>query len=270
MSSETGVIQIDPANVSLHGRLEPGRMFLVDMEEGRIVEDHEIKEKISSKRPYGEWLNQNLLHLKDIPYTGNKTLIEKESFIKRLQAFGYTEEDIKTLITPMSTLGKEAIGSMGTDTPLAVLSNKPQLLYNYFKQLFAQVTNPPLDGIREEIVTDTSMSVGSDTNIFDVTAQHAKKLRIQNPIISNEDLDKIKLIENDDFKSKSVNDIYSAKDGNNGLERELKEVIKKVKKEVEAGANIIRLTDRSSSRDTAPIPILRDDSFIHHGLRKHQ
>ena len=270
MSSETGVIQIDPANVSLHGRLEPGRMFLVDMEEGRIVEDHEIKEKISSKHPYGDWLNQNLLHLKDIPYTGNKTLIENESFIKRLQAFGYTEEDIKTLITPMSTLGKEAIGSMGTDTPLAVLSNKPQLLYNYFKQLFAQVTNPPLDGIREEIVTDTSMSVGSDTNIFDVTAQHAKKLRIQNPIISNEDLDKIKFIEHDDFKSKSVSALYNAKEGNNGLERALEDLLKQVKKEVEDGANIIILSDRGISKDKAPIPILLACSFVHHGMMKHQ
>ena len=170
----------------------------------------------------------------------------------------------------MSTLGKEAIGSMGTDTPLAVLSNKPQLLYNYFKQLFAQVTNPPLDGIREEIVTDTSMSVGSDTNIFDVTAQHAKKLRIQNPIISNEDLDKIKFIEHDDFKSKSVNALYSAKEGNNGLERALKELLKKVKKEVEDGANIIILTDRGISKDKAPIPILLACSFVHHGMMKHQ
>jgi glutamate synthase (ferredoxin) len=269
MSSETGVIDIDPANVSLHGRLEPGRMFLVDMEEGRIIEDREIKEKISAKHPYGDWIKENLLPLKEVPYTGNKTPVEAEPFIKRLQAFGYTEEDIKTLITPMSTLGKEAIGSMGTDTPLAVLSNKPQLLYNYFKQLFAQVTNPPLDGIREEIVTDTSMSVGSDANIFDVIPAHAKKLNIQNPIISNEDLDKIKFIEHDDFKSKSVNALYVANEGNNGLERALEDLLKRVKKEVEDGANIIILSDRGINKDMAPMPMLLACAFVHHGMMKH-
>jgi glutamate synthase (ferredoxin) len=269
MSSETGVIDIDPANVSLHGRLEPGRMFLVDMEEGRIIEDREVKEKISAKHPYGDWLKENLLPLKEVPYTGNKTPVEAEPFIKRLQAFGYTEEDIKTLITPMSTMGKEAIGSMGTDTPLAVLSHKPQLLYNYFKQLFAQVTNPPLDGIREEIVTDTSMSVGSDANIFDVIPAHAKKLNIQNPIISNEDLDKIKFIDHDDFKSKSVNALYKANEGNNGLERALEDVLKQVKKEVEDGANIIILSDRGINKDMAPMPMLLACAFVHHGMMKH-
>ena len=270
MSSETGVIDIDPANVSLHGRLEPGRMFLVDMEEGRIIEDREVKEKISAKHPYGEWLKDNLLPLKDVPYTGNKTPIEAEPFAKRLQAFGYTEEDIKTLITPMSTQGKEAIGSMGTDTPLAVLSNKPQLLYNYFKQLFAQVTNPPLDGIREEIVTDTSMGVGSDVNIFDVTADHAKKLRIQNPIISNEDLDKIKFIEHDDFNASSVPSLYDVQSGNNGLERALDALLLEVKKQVEAGVNIIILSDRGISNEKAPIPMLLACAHVHHGMMKHR
>ena len=270
MSSETGVIDIDPANVSLHGRLEPGRMFLVDMEEGRIIEDREIKGKISAKHPYGDWLKENLLPLKDVPYTGNNTPVEAEPFMKRLQAFGYTEEDIKTLITPMSAEGKEAIGSMGTDTPLAVLSNKPQLLYNYFKQLFAQVTNPPLDGIREEIVTDTSMSVGSDVNIFDVTADHAKKLRIQNPIISNEDLDKIKFIEHENFNATSVSALYDVRSGNNGLERALDAMLLDVKKKVEAGSNIIILSDRGISDEKAPIPMLLACAHVHHGMMKHR
>src|SRR5690606_14291006 len=144
------------------------------------------------------------LHLSDIAYTENKTPVEKEDFITRQKAFGYTEEDIKTLITPMATLGKEAIGSMGTDTPLAVLSDKSQLLFNYFKQLFAQVTNPPLDGIREEIVTDISLCIGGDKNIFDVIPEQCKKLKIQNPVISNEDLDKIKYIDHPDFKTTSI------------------------------------------------------------------
>ena len=199
MSSETGVVDIAPSNIEKHGRLEPGKMFLVDMNEGRIIEDEEIKNKIVSKHPYRKWLNQNILPLKDVPYTGNKTPMEKLDLETRLRIFGYTEEDLKTIILPMCVSGKEAIGSMGTDTPLAVLSEKPQLLFNYFKQLFAQVTNPPLDGIREEIVTDTSLGLGSDFNLYDIVSDHSKKLKINNPIISNEDLDKIKFIKNNNF-----------------------------------------------------------------------
>ena len=269
MSSETGVIEIEPANVSMHGRLEPGRMFLVDMEAGRIIEDQEIKNEIVSKQPYQQWLDKNLLPLKEVPYTGNKTPVEEVDYVARLKAFGYTEEDIKTLISPMMTQGKEAIGSMGTDTPLAVLSHKPQLLYNYFKQLFAQVTNPPLDGIREEIVTDTSLSIGSDYNLFDVSPQHAKKLRIQNPIISNEDLDKIKFIDHPDFKSVSVSTKYKVVRGHNGLEESIQQLIVDVKTAVEQGANIIILSDRGISKDEAPIPMLLACSAVHHGLVKH-
>ena len=184
MSSETGVVDIEPKNIKSHGRLEPGKMFLVDMNEGRIVEDEEIKNQIVNKYPYKKWVDENVLRLKDVPYTGNKTPKEKIDFETRLRIFGYTQEDLKTIILPMCNSGKESIGSMGTDTPLAVLSTKPQLLFNYFKQLFAQVTNPPLDGIREEIVTDTSLGIGSDFNIYDIVPDHCKKLHIQNPIIS--------------------------------------------------------------------------------------
>ncbi len=269
MSSETGVIEIEPANVSMHGRLEPGRMFLVDMEAGRIIGDQEIKNEIVSKQPYQQWLDENLLPLKEVPYTGNKTPVEEVDYVARLKAFGYTEEDIKTIIAPMMNEGKEAIGSMGTDTPLAVLSHKPQLLYNYFKQLFAQVTNPPLDGIREEIVTDTSLSIGSDYNLFDVSPQHAKKLRIQNPIISNEDLDKIKFIDHPNFKAVSVGAKYKVVRGHNGLEESLQKLIVDVKTAVEQGANIIILSDRGISKDEAPIPMLLACSAVHHGLVKH-
>ena len=221
MSSETGVIQIEPENIERHGRLEPGKMFLVDMKAGRIIEDEEIKKNVVSKHPYRKWVNDNTLPLSKVPYTGNRTSKEKIPFETRLKIFGYTKEDFKTIIIPMCIKGKEAIGSMGTDTPLAVLSKRPQLLYNYFKQLFAQVTNPPLDGIREEIVTDTSLSIGSDYNIFDIIPDHAKKLKIQNPIISNEDLDKIKYIDHPDFKASSVKAIYKLSKGHNGLEEAL-------------------------------------------------
>ncbi|MEC7568459.1 MAG: glutamate synthase central domain-containing protein, partial [Bacteroidota bacterium] len=269
MSSETGVTEIEPKNVAKHGRLEPGRMFLVDMNEGRIVEDKEIKGIISSKHPYQDWLDDNLLPLKNVPYTGNTTPQEETGYTQRLKGFGYTEEDIKTLIIPMMSAGKEAIGSMGTDTPLAVLSHKPQLLYNYFKQLFAQVTNPPLDGIREEIVTDTSLSIGSDYNLFSVDPVHAKKLRIQNPIISNEDLDKIKFIKHKDFISASVSVLYEVDKGYNGIEKAIENIVNQVKEKVIQRANIIILSDRGIKKDLAPIPMLLACSAVHHGMIKH-
>ena len=268
MSSETGVVEIKPENIESHGRLEPGKMFLVDMNEGRIIEDEEIKNSIVSKHPYRKWVNDNVLPLKDVPYTGNKTPNEKLDFETRLRIFGYTQEDLKTLILPMCTSGKEAIGSMGTDTPLAVLSTKPQLLFNYFKQLFAKVTNPPLDGIREEIVTDTGLGIGSDFNIFDIVPDHCKKLKINNPIISNEDLDKIKFIKNKNFKTASVSALYDVIKGHNGIEEALDKMVKDVNSYVDQGYNIIIISDRGVSKDKGAIPILLACSNVHHVLMK--
>ena len=268
MSSETGVIEIKPENIKKHGRLEPGKMFLVDMKEGRIVEDDEIKKIIVNKHPYRKWLDENILPLSKIPYTGNRTPKEKIDFETRLKIFGYTKEDFNTIIIPMCKKGKESIGSMGSDTPLAVLSKRPQLLYNYFKQLFAQVTNPPLDGIREEIVTDTSLSIGSDFNIFDIGAKHAKKLKIQNPIISNEDLDKIKYIKHKDFKAASVNALYKLSKGHNGLEEALEKLVDEVEKKIDNNHNIIIISDRNVNKKLAPIPILLACSCIHHHMIK--
>ena len=268
MSSETGVLDVAPKNIERHGRLEPGKMFLVDMDEGRIIEDEEIKTEISKKNPYQKWLNENLLTLKNIPYTGNVTPSENESFETRMRMFGYTHEDINTIIIPMSRLAKEAIGSMGTDTPLAVLSNRPQLLFNYFKQLFAQVTNPPLDGIREEIITDTSLTIGNEFNLFETTSNHPKKLSIQNPIISNEDLDKIKFIKNDHFKSITIPTLYKINSGLNGLEDALDEIVKTVEIEIDKGVNIIILSDRGVSKLLAPIPILLATAHVHNSLKR--
>ena len=268
MSSEAGVMDILPENVSKHGRLEPGKMFLVNMDEGRIIEDEEIKSEIVSKRPYKKWLDDNLLPLSEVPYTGNISCIETEKFETRLRLFGYTQEDFKTIITPMAIQGKEAMGSMGTDTPLAVLSDKPQLLYNYFKQLFAQVTNPPLDGIREEIVTDTSLSIVKDFNIFDIEANHAKKLNIQNPVISNEDLDKIRNIKHKDFSAKSVVALYEIKKGLNGLETSLNSIVHEIEVAIDSGVNIIIISDRGTSVDLAPIPILLACAHIHNSFKR--
>jgi len=270
MASEIGVVDIKPENVERHGRLEPGKMFLVDMNAGRIIEDEEIKSKIVSKHPYKEWVNEHTLPLSQVAYTGNTCPLEITNYRTRLRIFGYTMEDISTVINPMATLSKEALGSMGIDTPLAVLSDKPQLLYNYFKQLFAQVTNPPLDGIREEIITDISLAIGGDTNIFDVIPEQAKKLRIQNPVISNDDLDKIKNIQHKDFKSVVIPILYPISKGVNGLEKALDDLLVACEMAVFEDANIIILSDRGVDKKNAPIPALLACSYVHHSLNKRQ
>lgn len=268
MSSETGVVDIKPDNILTHGRLEPGKIFLVDMEKGRIVNDDEIKEEIVSKKPYQDWINKNILQLSDVPYTGNRTPDEKLSIETRLKIFGYTKEDFRKIIIPMCQTGKEALGSMGTDTPLAVLSKKPQLIYNYFKQLFAQVTNPPLDGIREEIITDTSLSIGRNFNLFEIVEEHSINLTIRNPIISNEDLDKIKYINHKNFKSSSIKCLYEFKKGHNGIEEALDKIILEIDKCIDQGSNIIILSDRLISKKMAPIPILLACSYVHQTMIK--
>ena len=266
MSSEIGVLDIKPEDVVQHGRLEPGKMFLVNMNEGRIIEDDEIKNAIVTKRPYKKWLDDNLLQLAKIPYTENEIPIELMDFETRQRLFGYTVEDLKTIINPMATNGAEALSSMGNDTPLAVLSDQPQLLYNYFKQLFAQVTNPPLDGIREEIITDISLAIGGDFNIFDIEPKHCKKLKIQNPVISNEDLDKIRNIDHVDFKSFTISTLYEIEKGVNGLERALEKCIQTTFKAISEGCNIIIISDRGMTDKLAPIPMLLACSYIHHSL----
>ena len=268
MSSEIGVLNTKPENVVKHGRLEPGKMFLVDMNAGRIIEDEEIKHNITSKYPYESWVQENTLPLSKIPYNDLKLVNEPTDYKTRLKIFGYTQEDIATIITPMSITLKESIGSMGTDTPLAVLSDKPQLLFNYFKQLFAQVTNPPLDGIRENIITDISLAIGQDRNIFNINKDQAKKLRIQNPVISNADLDKIKNINHPDFKAVVIPILYPINKGLNGLESALDDLIKQIEKEVFNHANIIVLSDRGVNKELAPIPALLACSYVHHSLYK--
>jgi len=268
MSSEIGVLNIKPENVVKHGRLEPGKMFLVDMNEGRIIEDDEIKTKIVSKHPYKKWVSEHILPLAKVPYTDFKRPVETTNYKTRLRLFGYTTEDISTIISPMAINAKEALGSMGTDTPLAVLSDKPQLLYNYFKQLFAQVTNPPLDGIREEIITDISLAIGGDRNVFDVIPEQAKKLQIQNPVISSKDLDKIKNIDHPDFKAASIPILYPIEKGVNGLEKALDHILIQTENAVNNGANIIILSDRGVTKENAPISALLACSYVHHSLNK--
>ena len=269
MSSETGVLDIEPDNIEYHGRLEPGRMFLVNMEEGRIVNDEEIKEEIAGKHPYQKWLKKNLVHLKDIPYRDCPLFLGESTLEKRKAAFGYTQEDINTIILPMAKAAKEPIGSMGSDTPIAVLSERPQLLYNYFKQLFAQVTNPPLDGIREELICDISLTLGKDHNIFQVTELHCRKLKIQNPVISKEDLDKIKNYDRSPhYKVVSIPILYEVSRGLNGLEEALDDILQQAYDAIGEGANIVILSDRYVSDDKAPIPALLATSYVNSGLQR--
>lgn len=269
MSSETGVIDIKPEDVEFHGRLEPGKMFLVNMEEGRIINDEEIKEEIAQRHPYKKWLDENLVHLKDIPYNDCPLFLGEAVLEKRKAVFGYTLEDINTLILPMGKTGKEPIGSMGSDTPIAVLSERPQHIYNYFKQLFAQVTNPPLDGIREELITDISLTLGSDHNLFTITEKHCRKLKIQNPVISKEDLDKIKNYDaSPDYKVVSIPILYQITKGLNGLEDALESVLKQASNAIDDGANIIILSDRNTNEEMAPIPALLACSYVNSGLQK--
>src|SRR5690606_25546602 len=267
MSSETGVVDLDPADIEYHGRLEPGKMFLVNMEEGRIVNDAEIKESIAIKQPYQKWLDDNLVHLKDIPYNDCPVFYGEFPLDTRQSAFGYTQEDIDTIIMPMAQDGKEPIGSMGSDTPIAILSQRPQLIYNYFKQLFAQVTNPPLDGIREELITDISLTLGRDQNIFEQTQLHCRKLKIQNPVISKEDLDKIKNHGSiPDFKVVSIAMLYEISKGHNGLEEALDSLLDQASNAIDQGANIIILSDRMVSAEMAAIPALLACSHVNSGL----
>ena len=269
MSSETGVVDIAPENIQFHGRLEPGKMFLVNMSEGRIVNDEEIKEEIAAKHPYRKWLNENLIHLRDIEAKQGPIQYDEIELKKREVIFGYTQEDFNTIIRPMAQLAKEPIGSMGSDTPIAILSEKPQLIYNYFKQIFAQVTNPPLDGIREELITDISLTLGSDVNIFDINADHCKKLKIQNPVISKHDLDKIRDYDsNPNFKVESISMLYEVNRGLNELEVALENLVNKASKAIDNGANIIILSDRFVDENHAPIPALLACSYVNHALHK--
>ena len=269
MSSETGVVDIEPKNIEFHGRLEPGKMFLVNMQEGRIVNDEEIKEEIARRHPYKKWLDKNLVHLRDIPYNDCPLFLGEASLEKRKSVFGYTLEDINTIILPMGKTGKEPIGSMGSDTPIAVLSERPQLIYNYFQQLFAQVTNPPLDGIREEMITDISLTLGNDINLFTITEQHCRKLKIQNPVISKEDLDKIKNYDaSPDYKVVSIPILYDINRGHNGLEEALESILKQACRAIDDEANIIILSDRNTNEEKAPIPALLACSFVSNGLQR--
>ena len=254
LSSEVGVLPIAESRIKVKDRLRPGKMLLVDTVKGELIDDDELKEKYATKQPYGEWLDNNLVQLHDLKIPNQKVPMHTKEERARLQkAFGYTYEDLKTSILPMALNGSESIGAMGIDTPLAVLSNKHQPLFNYFKQLFAQVTNPPIDSIREKVVTSTTVYLGTDGNVLEEKAENCKQLKINDPILTNTDLLKIKNMKVDGFKVETSPIIYYK---NTSLEKAIDHLFVEVDRAHREGANIIILSDRGVDENHVAIPSL--------------
>jgi len=266
MASEAGVLPIAPERIAIKGRLQPGRMFLVDTEQGRIVADEELKKKYASAQPYKKWLEENHILLENLPDPAEATQPDHRRILQKQQAFGYTFEDLRFIIAPMANDGVQPLGSMGTDTPLAVLSNKSQLLYNYFKQLFAQVTNPPIDPIREEIVTSTEIMLGGEGNILEPTAESSRMIKLKHPILANEELEKLRHVNRPGFKAVTLPILFEAAGGAKNLETALAKSFSEADKAIAEGVNILVLSDRGISKELAPIPALLAVAGLHHHL----
>jgi glutamate synthase (NADPH/NADH) large chain len=269
MASETGVVDVDPSRVVRKGRLQPGRMFLVDTALGRIVDDEEIKADLAAEHPYGAWLRDGLVHLGDLPERQHM-VYGHQSVLRRQETFGYTHEELKLLIAPMAKTGTEAIGSMGTDTPVAVLSNLSRLLFDYFQQLFAQVTKPPLDAIREELVTSLSSTIGSEANLLEPGPESCRLVELPFPVIDNDELAKLVHIDRDgdrpEFAAQVISGLYRVSGGGPALREALDRVRAEASAAIAAGKRILVLSDRDSDQDLAPIPSLLLTSAVHHHL----
>ncbi|OGQ52441.1 MAG: glutamate synthase subunit alpha, partial [Deltaproteobacteria bacterium RIFCSPLOWO2_02_FULL_57_26] len=267
MASEVGVLDVPPERVLEKRRLQPGRMFLVDTEEGRIISDEEIKQRMATARPYGQWLNQHLVRFDELPSLPEKQPpYNHQATLQRLQAFDYSFEDLRINLGPMAQNGIQPVGSMGTDTPLAVLSDKPQLLYNYFKQLFAQVTNPPIDPIREELITSTTLTLGSAGNLVEPKPESCRQLRLSTPILKNSEMKKLRRIDMPGIKSVTLPILFNPHKGKAGLERALEDLFRAADRAIVEGATILILSDKGVDRSHAPIPALLASSGLHHHL----
>src|SRR5687767_6466583 len=256
MASEVGALPVDPANVAKKWRLQPGKIFLIDTKKGRIVDDTEIKRELVDKRPWRKWLEENLIDLESLPEPTTVHMPDHDTLLVRQHAFGYTVEDLKMIMAPMAATGQEAVGSMGTDTPLACLSERPQLLYSYFKQLFAQVTNPPLDAIREELVTSLYTYLGREGNLLDETPAHAHLIKLKYPVISNTELEKLRQVATGDLRAVTLPMLFNVAEGEAGLQKALEELLENAAKAVKDGASILILSDRGVDAERAPIPSL--------------
>ncbi|MCA2212331.1 glutamate synthase large subunit [Jidongwangia harbinensis] len=273
LGSEAGVLDLDPATVVAKGRLQPGKMFLVDTAAGRIVHDDEIKAELAGALPYDDWLHAGLIKLEDLP-PREHIVYTHDSVMRRQQVFGYTEEELKILVAPMARTGAEPLGSMGTDTPISPLSTRPRLLFDYFHQLFAQVTNPPLDAIREELVTSLQMTIGPEGNLLEPGPASCRQIVMPYPIIDNDELAKLLSIDEDGdlpgFKAVRVSGLYPLRDGAAGIKARLTQICRHVSEAIEDGVRILVLSDRDSNADLAPIPSLLLTAAVHQHLVREQ
>ena len=267
MGSEVGMLDVDPENVLHKGRLQPGRMFLIDTEEGRIVADEELKHEIATERPYRQWLDDNLVDFEDLPDVEHlHDDRQHEEVLQRQQVFGYSFEDLRVQLTPMATNAFWPLGSMGNDAALAVLSDRPQLLYSYFKQLFAQVTNPPIDPIREELVTATETTLGSERNLLVPAPESCRQLRLKMPILKNDELEKLKIVDRPGLQADVLPMLFDASAGQAGLEEALGDLYAAADAAIESGTTILVLSARDFDAARAPIPALLASSGLHHHL----
>jgi glutamate synthase domain-containing protein 2/glutamate synthase domain-containing protein 1/glutamate synthase domain-containing protein 3 len=266
MASETGVLPVKPEDVKLKGRLQPGKMLLVDTVEGRIISDKEVKKQLYSRKPYELWLQENQITLDQLPDPPREHGTDHETILSRQRAFGYTDEDMRMIIGPMAEKGEEPIGSMGTDTPLACLSDKPQPLFNYFKQLFAQVTNPPIDPIREEMVMSMISYIGTERNILDETPQHCHTLKLPHPILTNHHLEKLRRVSRGDILASTLPMLFAVEEGARGLERGLDQLCRRASLAIKSGYSLLILSDRGVDQDYAPIPSLLALTAVHNHL----
>ncbi len=266
MASETGVLPVAADKILKKWRLQPGKIFLIDTHDGRIIDDEEIKHDYATRQPYGRWLKENLVLLEDLPEPKKVHGLNVKTLLERQKVFGYTLEDLKIILQPMAVTGLEATGSMGTDTPLAVLSARPQSLFNYFKQLFAQVTNPPIDSIREEVIMDESVILGSEANLLDETPAHCHRLYLDRPILTNKELEKIRHVNIGSLKAATLSIVFDAALGPQGLEPAMEALFHQADEAIAKGYTILILSDRDVDQENVPIPSLLACSGLHHHL----
>ncbi len=266
MASEVGVVTVDPANVKSKGRLQPGMMFLLDFEQGRLINDEELKNEFSAKLPYGEWLGNQRIELADLNCENEPHSFDPDTLIDRMKAFGYTMETMQYMLVPLVTELRDPVGSMGNDGALAVLSDKPRMIYDYFKQLFAQVTNPAIDSIREEVVMSLECYIGPEGNLVEVTEGHAQRLRVPHPILTNEEMAALKHIDHNGWTSQVIDITYDKSEGAGGLEKALERICAEASQAIKDGHNLVVLSDRNLSEDRLPVSSLLATGAVHHHL----
>ncbi|MEC7280484.1 MAG: glutamate synthase central domain-containing protein, partial [Verrucomicrobiota bacterium] len=271
LASETGVLSIPPEDVAYKGRLEPGRMLLIDTAQGRIISDEEIKDQIAGEHPYRQWLNDNVVHLKDLPDTAGQPLLEAHAdVLKMQQGFGYTFEDLRVFLKPMVQVLKDPIGSMGNDAALATLSDKTQLLFGYFKQHFAQVTNPPLDPLREELITSSETKIGPEGNLLNPQPESCRQITLERPILKNAELEKLREVDLFGHRAVTLPIFFDKTDGEAGLEKAMDELCRRVDEAIAQDNNLIILSDRGVDESKVPIPSLLAVAGVHHHLVRNE